>query len=73
MQGAKEGVAGTYTFIGEGMRPALLFVSLLVAYQRCSRGQEIECPPIEGVPGCVCATSEGVIDLTSIANEDGKT
>ena len=53
------------------MAQAVPFVALLVAFLHCSNGQM--CPKIEGVPGCACRTSEGTVDLTSIASEDGMT
>ena len=35
-----------------------------------TRGQT-PCSKIEGKPGCVCDTGDGIIDLTSIANNNG--
>lgn len=53
------------------MARGLLLLLLLFAWLSGTYGDR--CPRIRGVPGCVCATREGVIDLTSIANKDGKT
>jgi len=31
-----------------------------------------QCPPVSGQPGCVCQHPDGIIDLTKIANRNGK-
>jgi len=33
--------------------------------------QGTKCPPVPDAPGCVCETSDGVIDLRPIAANDG--